>query len=71
MIYKYIRKKADAGGWSGVRVLHTIGFDGETSRCGAVHDGDAGYEIVERGTKALSSLTCSNCLNMKISPKEE
>ena len=66
MTYKYIRKMRGAGGWNGVRVVHLVREDGKTSKCGAVKDGEGDYEIIERSTKALTSLTCVNCLTMKL-----
>jgi hypothetical protein len=62
---KYIRKARSASRWYGTRVFHLIQPDGKVSQCGAIRFNEVGYEVVERSTKPLPSLTCANCLNAK------
>ena len=66
MTYKYLKKGTPQKSYSGINVFHTLQEDGKTARCGTAVAGEFDYIIVDREMKALTSLTCMNCLTNRI-----
>lgn len=69
--FQYLQRPRSnkTGRWREASLFHNIGEDGTISVCGAVKNGQHGFEVVNRKTKVLRSMTCINCRQGRVVSK--